>query len=106
MGVPAEIRAVPRPKNTVVVDSGRDTVNRYAVMNRKGVKYIPNHNPQPQNGKVIGHIIDFTFVPIPIKQEYSGPFELQYGATALIKKLTQDVYYDLLSHSGSKTPAF
>ena len=96
MGVPAEIRAVPRPKNTVVVDSGRDTVNRYAVMNRKGIKYIPNHNPQPQNGKVIGHIIDFTFVPIPIKQEYSGPFELQYGATALIKKLTQDVYYDLL----------
>ena len=96
MGVPAEIRAVPRPKNTVVVDSGRDTVNRYSVMERKGVKYIPKHNPQPQNGKVIGHIIDLTFVPIPIKQDYSGPFELQYGATALIKKLAQDVYYDLL----------
>ncbi len=96
MGVPAEIRAVPRPKNTVVVDSGRDTVNRYSVMERKGVKYIPKHNPQPQNGKVIGHIIDLTFVPIPIKQDYSGPFELQYGAAALIKKLAQDVYYDLL----------
>ena len=96
MGVPAEIRAVPRPKNTVVVDSGRDTVNRYSVMERKGVKYIPKHNPQPQNGKVIGHIIDLTFVPIPIKQDYSGPFELQYGVAALIKKLAQDVYYDLL----------
>ena len=33
MGVPAEIRAVPRPKNTVVVDSGRDTVSTFGVEN-------------------------------------------------------------------------
>ena len=63
MAVPAEIRAVPRPKNTVVEDSGRNGPKRYAVRERKTEKYIRGGNPQPRNGKVIGHIIDFKYVP-------------------------------------------
>ena len=79
MGVPADIRAVPRPTNTIVVDSGRETVNRYAVLKRAYVKYIPNGNPQPRNGKVVGHIINYKYVPIPEINIYSGPTKLQYG---------------------------
>ena len=96
MGVPADIRAVPRPKNTIVVDSGRETVNRYAVVKRAYVKYIPGGNPQPRNGKVIGHIINYKFVEISEKNIYSGPSKLQYGLSTLIKNITNDVYNDLL----------
>ena len=106
MGVPADIRAVPRPTNTIVVDSGRETVNRYAVLKRAYVKYIPKGNPQPRNGKVVGHIINYKYVPIPEINIYSGPTKLQYGLSTLIKNLTEDVYEDLLkifpaSHAAS-----
>ena len=57
MAVPASIRAVERPSNTIVEDNGRDGPNRYAVRLRAGVKYVPGGNPQPRNGKVIGHIL-------------------------------------------------
>lgn len=63
MAVPAEIRAVPRPKNTVIDDSGRDGPKRYAVRERSYSKYVAGGNPQPHNGKVIGHIIDMKYVP-------------------------------------------
>ena len=54
MAVPAEIRAVPRPVNTIVDDSGTNSPKRYAVRQRASSKYIPGGNPQPKNGKVIG----------------------------------------------------
>lgn len=63
MAVPASIRAVERPSNTIVEDNGRDGPNRYAVRLRAGVKYVPGGNPQPRNGKVIGHIVDGKYVP-------------------------------------------
>ena len=53
MAVPAEIRAVPRPKNTIVDDSGREGPKRYAVRERSYTKYVAGGNPQPHNGKVI-----------------------------------------------------
>ena len=34
MAVPAEIRAVPRPVNTIVDDCGKDSLKRYAVRQR------------------------------------------------------------------------
>ena len=40
MAVPASIRAVERPSNTIVEDNGRDGPNRYAVRLRAGVKYV------------------------------------------------------------------
>ena len=63
MAVPKYIREVPRPVNTVVIDNGKDGPTRYAVRERKGVQYVSGGNPQPQNGRVIGHIVDGVYVP-------------------------------------------
>lgn len=56
MAVPANRRAVIRPKNTIVDDNGREESNRFPVRERTSSKYIPGRNPQPGNGKVIGHM--------------------------------------------------
>ena len=53
MAVPADIRAVKRPVNTIVDDSGRDGPKRYAVRERSGTRYVQGGNPQPRNGKVL-----------------------------------------------------
>lgn len=98
MAVPEEIRAVERPANTVVVDNGRDGVKRWAVRERKSNgAYVPGKNPQPVNGKVIGHIIDFEFVSIKDQMGKNGPEELQYAPVALFYSVTQDVLKDLIS---------
>ena len=99
MAVPAEIRAVPRPKNTIVDDSGREGPKRYAVRERSYTKYVAGGNPQPHNGKVIGHIIDMKYVPIGDIQAKadSVPDMLSYGASALVKSVTQDLKEDLLA---------
>ena len=65
MAVPADIRAVPRPKNTIVDDSGRDGPKRYAVRERASTKYVSGGNPQPRNGKVVGHIINYEYLHLP-----------------------------------------
>lgn len=95
MAVPAEIRAVPRPKNTVVSDSGRDGPKRYAVRERKGVEYRKNGNPQPSNGRVIGHIINMKFVPVQEKAASTGAQILSYGSSALVYRETADLLDDL-----------
>ena len=91
MPVPENIRKVARPKNTVVVNNGKPGPNQYAVRARKTEKYIPGKNPQPVNGKVIGHIIDGKFVPIIEKTAASGPDSLCYGTAALVKSVTRDL---------------
>jgi len=96
MPVPDSIRAVPRPVNTIVDDNGRNSPLRYAVRERSGTKYVPGGNPQPSNGRVIGPIIDGEFVPTPEKTAAQGPEMLSYGASALIKQVTQDMLADLL----------
>ena len=58
MAIPEEIRRVARPRNTVVVLSGTKGAKRYAVRERAGYKYGPRGNPQPINGRIIGHIVD------------------------------------------------
>ncbi len=98
MGVPESIRKVERPKNTVVHDSGKDTKYRYSVRERNGAKYVPGKNPQPRNGKVVGHIIDGKFVPVEPKTPPSRntPDLLSYGSSALFKSLSEDIFDDLL----------
>ena len=97
MPVPADIRAVPRPVNTVVEDNGRDGPKRYAVRERKSTVYVQNGNPQPRNGKVIGHIIDYKYVPVPTKKLSTIPDMLSYGSSALVKSVTEDLKEDLLA---------
>lgn len=97
MAVPADIRAVKRPVNTIVDDSGRDGPKRYAVRERSGAKYVQGGNPQPRNGKVIGHIIDHVYVPLEEKTAPIAPDMLSYGASALVKSVTSDLFHDLLA---------
>ena len=96
MSVPENIRSVQRPKNTVVVDTGSNSVLRYAVRERKGTVYVPGGNPQPRNGKIIGHIIDFKFVPVKSAVAENGPAQLCYGNAAFAKSVSADLYADLL----------
>ena len=95
MTVPEYIRKVPRPTNTVVVDQGRDGPHRYAVRERAGIIYVPSGNPQPRNGKVIGHITDGRFVPMQPRLVENEPDQRSYGASALIHSVCGDVLQDL-----------
>ena len=96
MVVPEEIRRVERPQNTVVIDNMRNGPHRYAVRERTGVKYVPGKNPQPVNGRIIGHIIDGRYVPITEQTAESGPDMLSYGSSALVKSVSGDLLEDLL----------
>ena len=92
MGVPENIRAVKRPTNTVVVDTGSNSVLRYAVRERSGTVYVSGGNPQPRNGKTIGHIIDFKFVPVLSATAQNGPAQLCYGNASFVKSVSDDLY--------------
>ncbi len=96
MAVPEYIRKVPRPVNTVVEDNGKDGPNRYAVRERAGIKYNRDGNPQPKNGKVIGHIFDGAYIPLNGQTAASGPDMLSYGAAAFAKSVSSDILADLL----------
>ena len=97
MAVPENIRKVPRPVNTTIYDNGRDGPNRYAVRARTGVKYVSGGNPQPQNGKVIGHIIDGVYVPVNEVLAETGKDMMSYGASAFVKSVTGDILTELLN---------
>ena len=102
MGIPLEIRRVKRPVNTVITTNGTNSAKRYAVRERIGVKYIPGGNPQPIYGKIIGHIIDFKFVPkvsggSEIQQDNEVyPDLLSWGGAAFLRTVSDDIVADLL----------
>ncbi len=97
MSVPESIRRVPRPRNTVVIDSGHDGALRYAVRARAGVKYNSDGKSLPVNGKVIGHIYNNTFVSCEeiTSTASSGPEDLSYGAAAFVESVSEDLFKDL-----------
>src|SRR5574344_1241002 len=92
MSVPAEIRAVTRPKNTIVDDNGGTGPNRYSVRQRGISKYVVGKNPQPHNGKVIGHIIDGKFVPVTSKVAAAGLIFYPMVLVHLLR-LIQTIYF-------------
>ena len=96
MAVPDHIRQVPRPVNTIVEDNGREGPNRYAVRERISIKYVSGGNPQPRNGKVIGHIRDGRYIPKQESSSSSGPDMLSYGASAFVKSVSGDLLDDLM----------
>ncbi len=69
MSIPAEIRAVERPKNTVVVAYGRNK-DKYAVRSRSGCRNVGGRRI-PIEGPVIGHIVDGEYVPLEDRPEPS-----------------------------------
>lgn len=95
MAIPEEIRRVARPKNTVVVLSGTKGANLYAVRERAGFKYSPIGNPQPINGRIIGHIVDGRYVPLHESVSLAEPDMLSYGASAFIHSCSEDLLRDL-----------
>lgn len=96
VAIPEDIRRVPRPVNTIVVDNGKDGPSRYAVRERKGIKYVRNGNPQPKNGKVIGHILNGAYIPLNSETAAEGPDMLSYGAAAFARSVSADILADLL----------
>jgi len=96
MAIPESIRQIARPVNTIVVDNGRDGPKRYAVRERAGIQYVSGGNPQPRNGKVIGHITDGRFVPLKEEVIQSVPDMLSYGAAAFVRSETRDLLDELL----------
>ena len=99
MGVPQEIRAVPRPKNTVVTDTGSKGPLRYCVRARtKAVRTAKGF--QPRNGKVIGHIVDGAFVPVSSRMKAKERRTL--GCALLVADLGADLRARLAAHLGDK----
>lgn len=101
MAVPADIRAVERPRNTFVVDSKTGV---YPVREKVGCGYYVDesgkaHRPS-KNGKVIGHIVNMTYVPKeepPIPEV--GCVDLKdYGNVRLCELLSGDIYSKLQRH--------
>ena len=95
-GVPAEIRAVPRPKNTVVINRGGNGAHCFPVYARKSVNYVKDHNPSPRNGTLLGHIYDFKFVPLgrPLTS-VNEPAIREWGLAAFMRSVSDDIIEDL-----------
>jgi len=102
MKVPEEIRKVSRPVNTIVEYTGKDSIYKYPVRERSSVKYVKGGNPQPRNGKVIGHIIDYEYVPVKEKIKKTSDIK-SYGAAALIHSVSADILDDLMGVYPAKT---
>lgn len=96
MAVPDDVRRVPRPVNTIVENNGRIGPNQYPVRERGSIKYIPGGNPQPRNGKVVGHIVNGVYVPLRPLVSESEPDMLSYGASAFVKSVSSDLLSELL----------
>lgn len=45
---------------------------------------------------MIGHIINYKYVPVNETAASEGPDMLSYGASALVKSVTEDILSDLL----------
>ena len=95
MGVPKEIREVPRPKNTIVQENRSQKGVIYSVRKRDGYTIDEKGNPCPINSCVIGHIVDGKYVPI-LEAEEKNPEKLSFGAEYFIQSVAKDIYDDLL----------
>lgn len=82
-----EIRKIKRPTNTVLLPTKKENV--YMVVERIGCKY--DHGRRlPQNGRVIGHIIDKTYIPKENKVKKISERSvslLRYGNVAFADKV-------------------
>ena len=96
MAVPESVRKVPRPVNTIVGNNGKKGPNQYPVRERISVTYVSGGNPQPRNGKVIGHIVNGVYVPLSIATVKAEPDMLSYGACAFVKSVSEDLFLELL----------
>lgn len=97
MPVPEEIRAVKRPKNTIVeMRTNKRGDARYIVRERNGSTYSDGRS-RPKNGAIIGFIIDGAYVEKP----EPGPIEpdeirmMTWAVERLVLDISKDVIEDL-----------
>lgn len=92
MPIPKDILAVKRPKNTVVYAYGKNK-DHYCVKARIGCKRVNGKNI-PINGPVIGHIINYTYVPKDEKKTVSNSsVDLKDWADII---LSDNIFKDIL----------
>ena len=91
MRVPEEIRNVPRPENTVILDKGPDNYPyRYVVQARAN-----NKSAEYDRNIVLGYIVDMKFVPfVPIE------FSFSFGGCAFAHSVSEDIHKDLIDVFG------
>ena len=97
MGIPEEVRRVPRPRNTVVVRSGAEGPRQYAVRERAGAVRGADGRSRPVNGRVIGHICGGRFIPLVEGISSAEPDMLSFGAAAFIRSCSDDILDSLYS---------
>lgn len=101
MGVPADVRAVDRPVNTIVQKTAKEGV--YIVRGRKGWK-----EGMPVNGRTVGHIVGLTFVASEGKQIRSRPLSSRevtykrYGIEALCERCGEGLLSSLRAEYAEK----
>ena len=95
MPIPKEILNVERPKNTNVICYGKNK-DKFAVRERIGCKNV-NGRHLPINGAVIGHIVNFQYVPIStIPTVSKSPIDLlKWGAVQLCDNLAKGLLDEL-----------
>lgn len=86
----------------IVDDSGRDSPKRYAVRERASTKYVSGGNPQPRNGKVVGHIINYEYVPVDteIKSAPAVPDMLSFDG--VLEGIDAQVVYKKVQIKGGR----
>ena len=94
--VPQSILDVERPANTVVIDSGANSIYRY-IVRRKATAEELAINPRSKYKEVVGYIIDYAFVPRTTKADVSveEPYMVSFGASALVLSVAL-VFYSML----------
>lgn len=97
MGVPKDIRDVPRPANTAVFDSGSNGPLRYSVHEHTGWKHPESGKPYCTFGGTIGHIINGKYVPIQDRGSAAIPDYAAYAVPALVRSVSEDILDDLLA---------
>lgn len=94
--VPEEIKKVPRPPNTIVINSGVTSERQYKVRQKLGYKKGSNGKFNPTYGPVIGYIVDGMFKLRSTELAADGHDFKVYGSPALMHKLSSDLMSDLL----------
>ena len=93
MKVPEEVRKVPRPANSVVIDKGPGSEPyRYIVQYRAA-----NKTAELKRNYLLGYIIDLKFVPfVPIE------FSFSFGGGAFAHSVSGDILADLCGAFGER----
>ena len=103
--VPESIRNIPRPPNTVVVETNCIGAKRFAVRERAGYKAGPTGKKTPRNGKIIGYIHkgrywskDDPFFSGNAVVDNNPSFLKGWGLVRMVADVSQDICEALMKH--------